>query len=81
MFGMDKCKVVSSPIVLGTKLSRSESGEPVDSTQFKQIVGILMYLTATRPDLMFVVDMLSRFMERPVKAHLLATKRILEYIK
>lgn len=80
-FGMSRSKAMTSPIVPGTKLSRSESGEPVDATQFKQIVGSLMYLTATRPDLMFAVSLLSRFMERPVEAHLLAAKRILRYIQ
>jgi hypothetical protein len=40
-----------------------------------------MYLTATRPDLMFAVNMIARFMEHPVESHMMAAKRILRYIK
>jgi hypothetical protein len=40
-----------------------------------------MYLTATRPDLMFAVNMIARFMENPVESHMMAAKRILRYVK
>lgn len=62
MFGMRKNKPVSRPI---------------DEVNFKQIVGPLMYLTATRPDIMFVVSLISRYMDKPTESHLQATKRIL----
>lgn len=48
---------------------------------FKQLVGCLMYLTVTRPDLMFSVCLLSRFMANPRVSHWLAGKRILRYLK
>jgi hypothetical protein len=45
------------------------------------MVGSLMYLTATRPDLMFAVNLIARFMEHPVETHLMAAKRIMRYIR
>ncbi|KAF2320024.1 hypothetical protein GH714_022159 [Hevea brasiliensis] len=55
-FGMENHNPVSNPIVPGQQISRDEGGEKTDATQFKQMVGSLMYLTATRPDLMFVAS-------------------------
>jgi len=46
-FGMDKSNSVNNPIVAGTKSSKDEAGTKVDETLFKQVVGSLMYLTAT----------------------------------
>jgi hypothetical protein len=80
-FNMDKSNSVCSPIVTGTKLSKNDKSDEVDSTQFKQMVGSLMYLTATRPDLMFAVNLIARFMEHPIETHLMAAKRIMRYIR
>lgn len=78
---MDKCNPVHNPIVPGSKLSKDEDGIRVDGTFYKQIVGSLMYLTATRPDVMFVVSLLSRYMENPTELHLQAAKRVFRYLK
>jgi hypothetical protein len=80
-FSMEKSNSVCSPIVTGSKLSKHDKGDEVDPTQFKQIVGSLMYLTATIPALMFAVNLIARFMEHPVENHLMAAKRILRYIR
>jgi hypothetical protein len=80
-FSMEKSNAVCSPIVTGTKLSKNDKSDEVDPTQFKQMVGSLMYLTATRPDLMFAVNLIARFMEHPVETHLMAAKRIMRYIR
>ncbi|CAL9002860.1 unnamed protein product [Prunus brigantina] len=80
-FNMDQCNSVHNPVVPGFKLMKDEGGVEVDSTVYKQMVGSLMYLTATRPDLMFIVSLISRYMERPTESHLLAAKRALRYIK
>ena len=53
----------------------------MDSTLYKQIVGSLMYLTATRSDIMYSVSLISRYMENPTEIHLLAAKRILRYLQ
>lgn len=56
-FRMENCNSVQNPIVSGCKLSRDENGVEVDETLYKQMVGCLMYLTATRPDLMYAVSL------------------------
>lgn len=55
---MQNFNPVGNPMVPGQKVSRDEAGMKVDSTLYKQIVGSLMYLTATQPDLMFVVSLI-----------------------
>jgi hypothetical protein len=78
---MDRSNPVHNPIVLGCKLSKDEDEVKVDSTFYKQVVGSLMYLTATRPDMMFAVSLISRYMANPTELHLQAAKRILRYLK
>ena len=80
-FDMDKCNSVHNPIVPGCKLMRDENGVRVDNSRYKQVIGSLMYLTATRPNIMFVVSLLSRYMEHPTELHLQAAKRVLRYLK
>ena len=80
-FRMENINPVHNPIVPGCKLSKDENGVHVDETFFKQMVGCLMYLTATRPDLMFAVSLISKYMAKPTELHLMAAKRILKYLK
>jgi hypothetical protein len=55
-------------------------GDSVDETQYRSLIGGLMYLQNTRPDISFYVNMLSRFMQNPSKNHYGAAKRVLRYI-
>ncbi|XP_020425774.1 uncharacterized protein LOC109950618 [Prunus persica] len=80
-FGMNKSILVLDPIVPSCKLLRDEDGVQVDSTIYKQIVGSLMYLTATRPDMMFVVSLISNYICNPTELHMEAAKRILRYLR
>ncbi|XP_052489942.1 secreted RxLR effector protein 161-like [Gossypium raimondii] len=80
-FSMKNCKPTSTPMAVGMKLSRQGSGEPVCETMYKSFIGSLLYLTATRPDIMFAVSMLSRFMNCYNNQHFQAAKRVLRYIK
>ena len=80
-FNMANCKPISTPVECGVKLSRLDGGEKVDPTYFKSLVGSLRYLTCTRPDILFGVGLVSRFMEEPTTTHLKTAKRILRYIK
>ncbi|XP_073219605.1 secreted RxLR effector protein 161-like [Cicer arietinum] len=79
-FNMWNCNSVKNPIVPGTVLTR-EDGEDVDPTLYKQLVGSLMYLTATRPDMMYVVCLISRYMANPKEKHMQIAKRALRYLK
>ena len=78
---MTDCNHVGTPVETTMKLFKDPEGRKVDSTLYKQIVGSLMYLTTTRPDIMYAVSLISRFMEFPKEIHLLAAKRILRYLK
>ena len=80
-FGIENYNFVCNPIVLRQKIGKDENGAKVDVTLYKQIVGSLMYLTATRLDLMFVVSLASRFMTCPTQQHFTAAKRVLRYLK
>jgi hypothetical protein len=80
-FRMDDCTPVQVPIIPGTKLTRDGEGEKIDSTYYKQMIGSLMYMTATRPDLTYAVSLISRFMEAPTELHYQAVRKILRYLK
>ncbi|XP_062186676.1 uncharacterized mitochondrial protein AtMg00810-like [Phragmites australis] len=78
--GMDGCNPAHTPMEERLKLSRYSDAEEVDAMQYRRIVGSLCYLVHTRPDLVFAVGYVSRFMERPTVEHQQAIKRILRYI-
>lgn len=80
-FGMENSNEVQNPIVPGFKISKDEKGVEIDSVLYKQMVGSMMYLTATRPDIMFAVSLISRYMSRPIELHLSAAKRVLRYLQ
>ena len=63
------------------KFSKDDGVEKVDESQYRSLIGCLMYLTATRPDIMFAVNLLSRFMHCASEVHFQAAKRIVRYIK
>ncbi|XP_071918955.1 secreted RxLR effector protein 161-like [Coffea arabica] len=65
---------------MGLKIIKELEGNKVDSTLYKQIVKSLMYLTATRLDIMHAISLISRYMENPKETHLLIVKRILRYL-
>jgi len=78
---MEECNPVTTPTEFGVRLTIAEEGKKVNSTLYKHIVGSLMYLTTTRPDIMFSVCLISRYMENPTETHLFAAKRILRYLQ
>jgi len=80
-FKMNYSNPVSTPMECGIKLSKKEKGEGVDPTTFKSLVGSLRYLKCTRPDILYAVGDVSRYMKHSTTTHLTAAKRILRYIK
>uniref|UniRef100_A0A803MZ89 Uncharacterized protein n=1 Tax=Chenopodium quinoa TaxID=63459 RepID=A0A803MZ89_CHEQI len=81
-FNMLNVNPVSTPMECGVKLSKNDPyGQKVNPTLFKSLVGSLRYLTCTRPDILFVVGLVSRFMENPSTLHLNTAKRIFRYLK
>ena len=63
------------------KFSKENGTDKVDEEKFKSLIGCLMYLTTTRPNILYATSLLSHFMHCPIEIHLRATKQILRYIK
>ncbi|GKA25828.1 hypothetical protein Tco_0711937, partial [Tanacetum coccineum] len=74
-------KTTSTPIKTNKTLLKEEEAEDVDVHLYKSMIGSLMYLTATRPDIMFVVCACARFQVTPKVIHLHVVKRIFRYLK
>ncbi|KAK2988896.1 hypothetical protein RJ640_024965 [Escallonia rubra] len=80
-FNMENCNPISIPIEVEKKLSRHVKEGPIDRTLFRSLVGSLRYLTCTRPDILYAVGYISRYMENPTTYHFKVAKRILRYLK
>ena len=80
-FGMQDCKPIATPMCTSSSLNVDENGKAVDQKAYRGIIGSLLYLTASRPDIMFSVGMCARYQANPKESHLVASKRILRYIK
>jgi hypothetical protein len=78
---MTGCKPILIPLEQNVKLSADEGDLMEDTTMYIRIMGSLIYMTITSPDLSYVVGMVSQFMQTPRKPHLDVVKRILRYIK
>jgi hypothetical protein len=78
---MDDCKPTPSPFQSGVKLTATCTSPEVDATLYRQLVGSLLYLTHTRPDLSFVVGLVAWYMQTPHESHWKAAKRILHYVR
>ncbi|KAJ9547280.1 hypothetical protein OSB04_019823 [Centaurea solstitialis] len=80
-FGFLDAKSASTPMETHKQLTADVEGEEVDVHQYRSMIGSLMYLTASRPDIMFAVCVCARFQVRPKDSHLQAVKRIFRYLK
>ncbi|GKB50195.1 retrovirus-related pol polyprotein from transposon TNT 1-94 [Tanacetum coccineum] len=76
-YGMESSDPVDTPMVEKSKLDEDSQGKAVDPTHYRGMIGTLMYLTASRPDLTFVVCMCARYQAKPTKKHLHAVKESL----
>nr|GEU30458.1 hypothetical protein [Tanacetum cinerariifolium] len=68
-YGLDQCDPVDIPMVERLKLDEDSNGTPVDPTRYQAMLGSLMYLTPSHPDLMFVVCMCARYQAKPTEKH------------
>lgn len=73
---MEHSNSIQNPIIPGFKISKDENGVEVNNSFYRQL-GSTMYLTDTRPDIMYVVSLISRYMSKPTELHLLVAKRVL----
>ncbi|GKG06422.1 hypothetical protein Tco_0326508, partial [Tanacetum coccineum] len=79
-YGLESSDVVDTPMVERSKLNEDPQGTLVDITRYRSMVGSLMYLTASHPDLVFAVCMCARYQAKPTKKHLTAM-RIMQVAK
>jgi Reverse transcriptase (RNA-dependent DNA polymerase)/gag-polypeptide of LTR copia-type/Integrase core domain/GAG-pre-integrase domain/Domain of unknown function (DUF4219)/Zinc knuckle len=79
-FNLKGCNGVNTPMNAKEKLVKKDGSPLADGVVYRSLVGGLIYLTHTRPDISFSVGVVSRFMHDPSKHHLGAAKRILKYI-
>ncbi|KAL0403633.1 UNVERIFIED_CONTAM: Retrovirus-related Pol polyprotein from transposon TNT 1-94 [Sesamum radiatum] len=80
-FQMHNCKSISTPLAVNEKLQLNDGASKVDPKIYRSLVGLLIYLTNTRPDIVYPVNLISRFMNEPSKLHFVAAKRILRYLQ
>ncbi|WVZ85242.1 LOW QUALITY PROTEIN: hypothetical protein U9M48_032189 [Paspalum notatum var. saurae] len=80
-FEMGDSKPKTTPMSTNTALDADEDGEAVDQKEFRGMIGSLLYLTATRPDIQFAVCLCARYQASPRTSHRQAVKRIFRYLK
>ncbi|GJZ81445.1 retrovirus-related pol polyprotein from transposon TNT 1-94 [Tanacetum coccineum] len=80
-FGFIEVKTASTPMETQKPLLKDEDGEEVDVHMYRSMIGSLMYLTSSRPDIMFAVCACARYQVNPKVSHLHAVKRIFRYLK
>ncbi|GKA61177.1 retrovirus-related pol polyprotein from transposon TNT 1-94 [Tanacetum coccineum] len=80
-YGLLTSDSVDTPMVEKSKLNEDLQGKPVDATLYCGMIRSLMYLTSSRPYLIYVVCLCARYQAKPTKKHLNAVKRIFRYLK
>jgi hypothetical protein len=80
-FGMEDAKTISTPMRKNGSLDSDANGNMVDQKLYRSMIGSLLYVTVSRPDVMFSVCICARFQASPRESHLTTTKRILRYLK
>ena len=79
-FDMENAKPIKTPMPTNGHLDLNEDGKGVDQKEYRSMIGSLLYLCASRPDIMLSVCMGARFQANPKESHLMAVKRILRYL-
>ena len=76
-FNTMECKPMTTPMITNLKMLRNYESNPVDPTKYRHLIGSLMYLVNTQPDIYFAVNVLSKFQIEPRHDHWITTKHIL----
>ncbi|KAJ9556718.1 hypothetical protein OSB04_011332 [Centaurea solstitialis] len=80
-FDLTSCTPMKTPMAPPLSLDKDSKGKPVDVTLYRGMVGSLLYLTASRPDIMYSTCLCARYQAEPKESHLTAVKRIFRYLK
>ena len=78
---MEEAKTMKTPMSSSIKLDKDEKGKSINSTMYRGMIGSLIYLTASRPDIMYSVCLCAKFQSYTKESHLSVVKRILIYLK
>jgi hypothetical protein len=80
-FGMEYCKLVITPMKTSCKLRKCDDSKSTDQRKYRSMIGRLLYVIASRPDVMQEVRQVARFQAATKESHVLAVKRIFRYLK
>ncbi|GKA84654.1 retrovirus-related pol polyprotein from transposon TNT 1-94, partial [Tanacetum coccineum] len=80
-YGMESCDPVGTPIEIKDKLDLDKNGSPVNATKYHSMIGALMYLTSSRPDIVHATFLCARYQAKPTEKHLKEVKRIFRYLR
>nr|GEV46323.1 uncharacterized mitochondrial protein AtMg00810-like [Tanacetum cinerariifolium] len=77
---MESCDPVGTPMEIKDKLDLDQNGTLVDATKYRSMIGALMYLTSSRPDIVHSTCLCARYQAKPTEKHLKEVKRIFRYL-
>nr|GEV82669.1 hypothetical protein [Tanacetum cinerariifolium] len=80
-YGFKSCNLVDTPMMEKSKLDEDKEGKAIDPSHYHGMIGTLLYLTASRPDLQFSICMCAWYQARPIEKHLHAVKKIFWYLR
>ena len=80
-FGLESASSIRTPMSPNVKLTIDLLGKSVDSSLYRSMIGSLLYLTASRPDISYSVRVCARHQANPKESHMIALKRIIKYVK
>ncbi|KAG9439560.1 hypothetical protein H6P81_019725 [Aristolochia fimbriata] len=80
-FGLEDAKAMRTPMSTTDRIYRDKNGTPAEPTLYRSMIGSLLYLTASRPDLCYSVGLCARFQSAPKESHVKTVKRIIRYVK
>nr|GEU54117.1 retrovirus-related Pol polyprotein from transposon TNT 1-94 [Tanacetum cinerariifolium] len=80
-YGMESCDPVATPMEIKDKLDLDQNGTPVDATEYRSMIGSLMYLTSSRLDIVHSTCLCARYQAKPTEKHLKEVKRIFRYLR
>nr|GEW31706.1 copia protein [Tanacetum cinerariifolium] len=78
---MESCDPVGTPMEIKDKLDLAQNGTPIDATKYHSMIGALMYLTSSRPDIVHATCLCARYQAKPTEKHLKEVKRIFRYLR
>nr|GFD07380.1 uncharacterized mitochondrial protein AtMg00810-like [Tanacetum cinerariifolium] len=79
-YGMESCDPVGTLLEIKDKLDTDQNGTPVDATKYRSMIGALMYLMSSRPDIVHATCFCARYQAKPTEKHLKEVKRIFRYL-